>query len=144
MTVLLAALVSASFMAGVSWFVGVVHYPLFAGVGAAGWTDYHRRHSDRTTLVVVLPMVVELASAVWIAVALPAGVDAATAVAALAVAILTWVLTAAAARLHGGFGDGLDPRGHRVLLRVHHARTSLWTAHALLSAVMVAAAAQTG
>jgi hypothetical protein len=65
---MLACLVAAACMAGLSWFVGVVHYPLFTGVGAAGWRTYHRRHSDRTTAVVLAPMVAELLTAAAIAV----------------------------------------------------------------------------
>jgi len=140
-TVLLVCLGAAAYMAGVGWFVGVVHYPLFPAVGPAGWGEYHARHSDRTTLVVVPAMVAELGTAAWIAVAPPAGVAAGLAVAGLAVAVATWGLTAAAARLHGRLGDPLDPRAHHALLAVHHARTALWTAHAVLVAVMVARAA---
>lgn len=140
MTLLLACLLAAAYMAGLSWFVGAVHYPLFAGVGAEGWRDYHHRHSDRTTLVVLPAMVVELATAAWIAADPPAGVDRAAAVAGLALAAGTWVLTAFAARAHGRIGDPLDPLVHRSLLLVHHARTALWSAHALLLAVLVAQA----
>lgn len=141
MTVLLVCFGAAAYMAGVGWFVGIVHYPLFPAVGAAGWSAYHARHSDRTTLVVVPAMVAELGAAAWIAVAPPAGVAAGLAVAGLALAVATWALTAAAARLHGRLGDPLDPAVHRPLLAVHHARTALWTAHAVLVAVMVARAA---
>jgi hypothetical protein len=141
MTLLLVCLVAASFMAGLSWFVGAVHYPLFAGVGADGWSAYHRRHSDRTAYVVVAPMLAELVSAAWIALDRPDGVGAAPAVAGLALAAATWLLTAAASRMHGRIGDPLDPAVHRSLLLVHHARTALWSGHAVLAAAMVAQAA---
>ncbi|HEX8102437.1 MAG TPA: hypothetical protein VF533_07495 [Solirubrobacteraceae bacterium] len=141
MTLLLVCLVAAAYMAGLSWFVGVVHYPLFAGVGGAGWGAYHRRHSDRTTVVVVLPMAAELVTAALVALDPPAGVGAAGAGAGLALAAGTWVLTARAAWLHGRLGDPLDPARHRTLLGVHHARTALWSAHAVLAAALVAAAA---
>ena len=140
MTLLLVCLLATAFMAGLSWFVGVVHYPLFAGVGAAGWGDYHRRHSDRTTLVVVVPMVAELVTAAWLVAGRPAGVSGAGAVAGLVLAGAAWALTAAAARLHGRLGATLDPRAHRALLAVHHARTAVWSTHAVLIAVLVAQA----
>ena len=138
MTLLLVCLVAASFMAGLSWFVGVVHYPLFPGVGAEGWGAYHRRHSDRTTLVVLPPMLAELVTAALIALGPPAGVDGSLALAGLALAASTWALTAPAALLHGRIGDPLDVRVHRSLLLVHHARTVCWSAHAVLVAVMAA------
>jgi hypothetical protein len=143
-TVLLVCLVAAAYMAGLSWFVGVVHYPLFPGVGAAGWRTYHRRHSDRTTAVVLAPMVAELVAAAAIVVDRPPGVDAAPAAAGLGLAVGTWALTAFAARLHGRIGDPLDSEAHRSLLAVHHARTALWSAHTLLVAIIAAGAARAG
>lgn len=140
MAVLLVCLLAAAYMAGLSWFVGVVHYPLFAGVGEDGWASYHRRHSDRTTLVVLGPMVAELATAAWIVADPPSGIERAPAVAGLVLAAATWALTAVAAAQHRRLGGGLDPAVHRTLLRVHHARTALWSAHAVLAAVLVASA----
>lgn len=35
-------------MVGLIWFVQVVHYPLFASVGADGFTDYETAHRRRT------------------------------------------------------------------------------------------------
>jgi hypothetical protein len=142
-TVLLVCLVAAAYMAGLSWFVGVVHYPLFTGVGAAGWRTYHRRHSDRTVAVVLAPMVAELVAAAAIAVDPPRDVGAAPAAAGLALAAGTWALTALASRLHRRIGDPLDRAAHRSLLAVHHARTALWTAHTLLVAIIVAGASRT-
>jgi hypothetical protein len=142
MTVLLVCLCSAAFMAGLSWFVGAVHYPLFAGVGPAGWAGYHRRHSARTAWVVLPPMTAELATSGWLVADRPAGVPATLVAVGLALAAGTWLLTAVAARAHGRLGrERLDAGVHRALLTVHHARTALWSAHAALVAVLVAQAA---
>ena len=59
---------STLFMTGLIWFVQVVHYPLFNGVGLADFADYEKRHSDLTTYIVIVPMFAELISAallVW-------------------------------------------------------------------------------
>ena len=141
MTLLLVCFAAAAFMAGLSWFVGVVHYPLFAGVGAGGWAAYHRGHSDRTTVVVVGPMLAELVTAGLLALDPPAGVPGGAAAAGLALAAATWLLTAEAARIHGTLGGGLDRRAHRRLLAVHHVRSVLWSAHAVLVATMIAGTA---
>ena len=135
--VLLVCLLAAAFMAGLSWFVGVVHYPLFARVGWAGWGAYHRRHSDRTAVVVGGPMLAELGAAVAIAFDPPAGVSIGVAAGGAALAVAAWILTAWAAFLHGRLGDPLDRDAHQSLLRVHHVRTALWTLHAVLVAAMV-------
>jgi len=61
--VLLSQLVSTLGMAGVIWFVQIVHYPLFAGVGEAGFRGYAARHATRTTWIVFPLMMTELVSA---------------------------------------------------------------------------------
>jgi hypothetical protein len=53
-----------SFMVGVIWFVQVVHYPLFARVGEAAFSEYERHHARRTSWVVAMPMLVELGTAI--------------------------------------------------------------------------------
>jgi hypothetical protein len=134
---LLVCLAAAAFMAGLSWFVGVVHYPLFTGVGGSAWSAYHRRHSDRTTLVVVAPMLAELVAATAIAVDPPNGVSAGAATAGMALAMATWAITARASLLHRRLGDPLEADAHRSLLAAHHVRTALWSLHAVLAAAMV-------
>ena len=54
MTELVAAVHAAAtlFMAGVIWFVQVVHYPLLDGVGTDGSAAYQKRHSRLTTWAV--------------------------------------------------------------------------------------------
>jgi hypothetical protein len=47
-------------MFGIIWFVQIVHYPLFDGVGEREFTAYERRHSRLTSFVVGPPMLVEL------------------------------------------------------------------------------------
>ena len=137
-TLLVVCLVATAFMAGLSWFVGAVHYPLFPGVGADGWGAYHRAHSLRTTFVVLPPMLTELVTAGWLAIEPPDGVDRGALVAGFVLAAATWALTVLASQQHGRIGDPLDAAVHRRLLLVHHARTALWSAHALLLAILVA------
>ncbi len=59
-------------LVGLIWFVQLVHYPLFAAVGEAGYPDYQRRHVRWTTVVVAPLMLVEAATAAWLAAAPPA------------------------------------------------------------------------
>ena len=75
-------LAATLFMTGVIWFVQLVHYPLFARVGGtvavgtcagesraaeSDFAAYEVEHSRRTSWVVVLPMLVELATGVYLA-----------------------------------------------------------------------------
>lgn len=139
MTVLLLTAAGAWFMAGAGWIVQAVHYPLFAGVGPAGWAAYHEAHSRRITFVVLPAMTVELLGALGVAADRPGGVAAGLALAGFASAFATWAITGlAAVPAHTALGRGFDAAVHRRLLRVDRARTVLWSAHAVLAAVMVA------
>jgi hypothetical protein len=143
MTALLVTLVSAAYLAGLSWFVAAVHYPLFAAVGADGWAAYHRRHSDRTTVVVAPALGGELGGAAWTLLARPDGVGAAAAAVGLALAAGAWAVTAlAAVPAHRSLAGGYERAAGRRLERAHLARTLMWTAHAVLAAVLVAEAAR--
>ena len=52
-------LAATAVMTGLIWFVQVVHYPLFAAVGAEQFVAYEVAHQRRTSFVVGLPMLVE-------------------------------------------------------------------------------------
>ena len=142
MTLLLVTLLATAMMAGLSWFVSVVHYPLFAQVGAAGWREYHDAHRRRTAWVVVAPMVVELTGSAALALDRPTGVGATAATAGVALAAAAWLVTlGASVRDHERLARGFDAAIGRRLTRGHHLRTLLWSAHAVLLCTMVAATA---
>ena len=139
--VLVVNVAAALFMTGVIWFVQVVHYPLFDGVGAADWPAYHRRHTTRTGCVVAPLMVTELLTAALVVLDRPAGVPAGLAVAGLALATATWVLTLGlATRDHGRLADGWDARIARRLVTLGWARAAAWTAHGAVALAMLAQA----
>lgn len=50
-------------MVGLIWFVQVVHYPLFAGVGESVYKAYQLEHMRLTTFVVLPVMLLEFATA---------------------------------------------------------------------------------
>ena len=129
-------------MAGVIWFVQLVHYPLFAEVGVRQWAAYHREHSRRTTWVVALPMTADLVSSLALLVLPPAGVSGALLAAGAVAAVVTWVATGALAvpahrRLASGWNAGV---GRRLTL-TNWVRTFAWSAHAV---IVLAALGQTG
>jgi len=136
--VLLANAVSTFFMLGLTWFVQVVHYPLFPMVGRDDFPGYHVRHSTLTTWVVLPPMVVELASSIFLAVEPPSG-GSGLALAGAVLAVSIWALTAlAAAPAHGRIGRaGLDSASLRSLLAISWVRTLLWTAHAVVVVLLL-------
>jgi len=132
-------------MCGVAWFVQIVHYPLFAQVGNAEFRTYHAEHSSRTSAVVVAPMIVELATSIWLAFdppTTPSGDPLTTlAIAGAILAIGTWVVTfGGAVPAHKALEPGFDAAIHRRLMRSNLIRTILWTAHGGVVVALLAVA----
>ena len=137
--VLLAHAAATLYMTGLIWFVQVVHYPLFAGVGAAGFAPYAAAHQRLTTLVVGPPMLREAMTALLLAWQPPRGEARALPLAGLALLAVVWLSTAllqvpAHARLAGGF-DADTARG---LVAWNWLRTVAWTSRAGVVLVLVA------
>lgn len=139
--VLIAQVLASGWMCGLIWFVQMVHYPLFDVVRGDA-LKYAAEHQRRTTLVVGPPMLVEMAAAAWLVLSPPGHVPMWLAVAGLAMVVLLWVSTAALqipyhVRLAR---DGHDSGVVSGLVRTNWARTVLWSARALVSVWMLAAA----
>jgi hypothetical protein len=138
---LLVHLAATFYMVGVIWFVQVVHYPLFAKVGATGFAAYSRTHSRLTGFVVGPPMLVEAATAVALVVYRPEGVSALLAWTGLVLLALVWASTALLqAPRHQTLGRGLDPASHRFLVASNWVRTVAWSARGVVAIGMAAQA----
>ena len=126
--VLLTNLAATLLMTGVIWTVQVVHYPLFAGVGADVWPAYEAAHQSRITVVVGPLMVAELATAVWLVLDRPPGVPAWAVVAGAALVGVVWASTAfVQVPLHAALGAAFDADAHRQLVATNWVRTAAWT-----------------
>ncbi|MDH4178249.1 MAG: hypothetical protein OEV72_11755 [Thermoleophilia bacterium] len=136
MTALLLAHAGATLaMAGLAWFVQVVHYPLFARVGDDAFVAYEAEHVRRTTLVVAPLMIVEAVTAGLLLVLSP---SALTAVGAVLV-VLVWLSTALVQiPLHRRLERGFDAPAQRALVRTSWARTALWSARGAVALALVA------
>jgi hypothetical protein len=141
--VLLLNLASTGVMIGVIWFVQVVHYPLFAGVGAAGFCGYAVEHARRTTWVVAPPMLIELGTGLALLWRRPDMMPLTWAATGLVLLAVVWAATfGLAVPRHAELGRGFDARAHRRLVRTNWVRTAAWTARgALVAAVVVRAVA---
>lgn len=118
-------------MAGIIWFVQVVHYPLFAQAGSSAFPAYEHAHAARTTWVVAPPMLIELGTAVALIALAPS--VAPTAVAGLALLAIIWVSTfTLQVPCHARLARGFDPEVHRRLVSTNWIRTVAWTARAAL------------
>lgn len=132
---LLAHAASTVAMAGLVWFVQVVHYPLFALVGDATFPRYEVQHARRTTWVVAPLMLVEAATAVALAVADPSPLT----MLGLGLLIVVWVSTALVqVPLHARLERGFDAAVHRRLVRTNALRTAAWTGRAAIALALLA------
>jgi hypothetical protein len=131
---LLANAAATFFMTGLIWFVQIVHYPLFARVGAGAFSDYERDHARRTGWVVAVPMLVELA----VAIATVLVLGGALAWVGLALLVVVWLSTGllqipAHRRLHRGF----NAVTHSWLVTTNWVRTVAWSTRAVTSVLLL-------
>jgi hypothetical protein len=140
--VLLAQAVASGAMCGLIWFVQVVHYPLFASITGERSRDHAVENQQRTTLVVVPFMAVELAAATALAIWPPASVGRGPAIVGLALVAVIWLSTFfLQVPLHGRLArDGHSAGVVASLVRSNWVRTVAWTARAVLAAWMLRAA----
>lgn len=143
--VLLAQVATTLFMTGLIWFVQVVHYPLLAAVGRRGFADYEAAHVRLTTWVVAPAMLLELVTALLLAVHPPARTSAAACWVALGLLALIWFSTALLqVPRHNALTAGFDAGAHRLLVQSNWVRTVAWTARSLLVLLILRQAALGG
>lgn len=131
-------LAATLFMAGVIWFVQIVHYPLLARVGGSRFVEYEQAHTRLTTWVVGPPMLIELATGVLLLWVRPAGVSPAQAIAGAALLAVVWLSTALVqVPCHERLSRAFDPAAHRRLVTTNWVRTVAWSLRGLLVAWMV-------
>ncbi|MFN3596319.1 MAG: hypothetical protein ACK41D_03510 [Rubricoccaceae bacterium] len=129
--VFLLHVLSTLTMFGAIWIVQLVHYPLFAGVGAAGWAAYEAQHQARITLVVGPPMVAELVTAVLLVLYRPEAFPFWAVLTGLVLVGVLWASTAfVQVPLHDALGRAFDAEAHRRLVATNWIRTAAWTLRA--------------
>ena len=131
-------LAATLYLWGVIWTIQLVHYPLFARVGAAQWADYHSAHTRLMTSVVLPAMVTELGTSGLLALVRPAWLSPSLLLAGFACAVLTWAVTFfVSVPLHDTLSRGFDPTAISRIVATNWLRTAFWTAHALLLLLQV-------
>ena len=136
--IIFAHLGATWFMAGLIWFVQIVHYPMFANVPSSGYAAYQAVHLQRTTWVVGPPMLVEAGTCVWLGT---------TPLAqhglyweSVGLLLVVWVSTAVfSVPNHGKLAEGFDAKVHRTLVSTNWIRTIAWTTRAAVVALLIQA-----
>jgi hypothetical protein len=131
-SLLLANLSVTLILVGLIWTIQVVHYPLFARVGAEGWAQFHAEHSARITLLVGPLMLAEVGLALWLGVAAPAEQRLLAWITAGLVGV-AWLSTAfLSVPLHNRLGAAQDLSLIEALVRTNWPRTLAWTLRGVL------------
>ncbi len=126
-------------MAGLCWFVQVVHYPLFAAVGTDDFARYEQAHTQRTGWVVAPLMLAELGSGLAL-LAMTWAQGESRGLLQDTPSALTWLWISMAllaaiwlstffvqVPLHGLLSSGFDSDAVTRLTRTNWVRTLLWT-----------------
>jgi hypothetical protein len=128
---LLLNFAAAAYLTGLIWTVQVVHYPSFGLVPKAAWATFHAAHTRRMSYVVLVPMVVELGLALWLAWAGRAALPGGSGWWSLALVVLVWAATFfISVPFHNRLAEGYDYIAIDGLIRTNWFRTVLWTARA--------------
>jgi hypothetical protein len=130
MSLVAANLVVAASLAGLIWTIQLVHYPLFALVGAAEWPRYEAEHQRRITWLAAPLMLANLALGIAVFVAdasVLSALNGALAIGGFAATGLVF------ARMH----VTLDPSGVARLVRANWARTAIWTAQVVVALALL-------
>ena len=136
---LLTCLASTLFMTGVIWFVHVVHYPLFDRVEGESFRRYHADHTRTTTLVVVLPMLLELVTSIALVAERPTGASLWLVWLGLGLALVSWASTFfLSVPAHHRLAMGYNAETHRQLVSTNLIRAMSWTGHSVVLLIMTA------
>ncbi len=126
MTIIHAA--ATWFMVGLIWVIQVVHYPLFAGVGADGFIAYEAGHTRRMGAVLAIPASVEVVTAVALVWIEPPGIGAIAAYIGVALLAVTWLATAVVhLPIHRRLSLGYRANDIKRLVAANWFRTAAWT-----------------
>lgn len=138
-TILLSHFAATWSMVGVIWFVQLVHYPLLQRVGQESFVQYELDNTRRTTWVVAPLMLVELATAVFLAIRPPTDELAAVAWLGAGAVAAIWLSTALVqVPLHRRLSHRFDEVDARRLVATNWFRTCAWTGRGVLAAYLVA------
>ena len=139
-TLLLANLCSTMFLAGLAWFLQLVHIPLMQRASRLEFTAFARMQRSRNTALMAPVMVIEAASGIGLWYHTPQGVSGAKIFWGAVLIIVIWIVTLfRIIPLHSRLMDGYDDAAIGSLSRGNWIRTLCWTVRATLIIMIFAA-----
>lgn len=141
MTLLLVHAGATLAMAGLIWFVQLVHYPLFELASERDFERFAAQHQRLTSYVVVPLMVTEAGAAVALLMNPPLGLERAPLWLGLSLLAVIWLSTALLqVPLHRRLANGRDVAAIRRLVAGNWVRTVAWTVRGGLALFLLAEA----
>jgi hypothetical protein len=143
--VVVAHAVATLVLVGIIWTIQVVHYPLFAAVGADGFAAYEAAHSTRITALIAVPWAVQGVTTLVLLLAPPAGVPRWLVwLAAVLAAVPVLVTVTLSVPAHQLLANGFDAAAHVRLVGTNWLRTIAWSAHGVVATVLLVQTARRG
>jgi hypothetical protein len=125
---LLTNVAATLFLTGVVWSLQMVQFPLMLSARGVDFTAYVRAQRTRNSILMALPMLVELITAIWL---LTTPISSRHLINAMVLLAIIWIATfGAIAPLHSRIMRGYDEQAIRVLIRSNWIRTVCWTGRA--------------
>jgi hypothetical protein len=116
-------------LAGIIWFVQIVHYPLFPRLQSGAFESFQAESMRRTGWVVAPLLAVETVSALFLLWRRPPGLPLPLAVAGLSLVVVNWLSTLfLQMRQHRALSKGFNHYAYRDLVATNWIRTLTWTA----------------
>lgn len=120
-------------MTGVIWLIQVIHYPLFKYVGENTFKDYHKGHIQKTTLVIAIPMILELITAVYLLIRYDVYRNSYAFLIASSILALIWFITfLVSVPKHDILSNGHNESAIAALVKTNWLRTFAWTIRAII------------
>ena len=132
-SIFLLNLLSTWYMVGLIWMVQIVHYNLMDRVGTEEFVRYETDHGRLITPIVLVPMLVEIASAFALLFVSPPGFPRWAAWVGLAIVLVIWMSTAfLQVPYHNQLMKGFTESAYRGLVGSNWLRTILWTVRGVM------------
>ena len=130
--------VTTIMMAGLIWFVQLVHYPLLLLVGTSEFARYEQEHTRRVTWVVAPLMGTEALTAIALVILAAGMTMRVAAIVGLLLVAFIWASTAfVQVPCHRRLSTGFDLSTARRLVTTNWLRTLAWTARAGVAVLML-------
>ncbi len=115
------------YMIGIILIIQVIHYPLFAKVGLENFPLYHQEHIKGTSIIIAIPMLVELISLVALLYLTSVYRSSPLFLASAILLIIIWGVTFfISVPQHNILSQGFDQKAWSTLVNTNWIRTVAW------------------